>query len=280
MIRSAADRRDRRTVNARETDLIIIAGHSHVRSLIGYGDGRAEGTYVLPVEGYDNIYGLHSPWPRPQDYWPTLMRHAPGNSVVVLWEGNRHNEFFLIEQQPPFDFVPRQLQSLPVQQNAHIVPEALVRRKFQYYLGNLLADLCSALKAHGARRVVVLGTPPPKRDLAGFRALLPAELPFLNHPAGTTEEQLTLTSPLVRLKLWHVMQEVHREQAESVGAEFFPVPEITTDETGFLKPEFWWTDLTHANESYGRVMVECLAERFSGVPATGESLLGAAVPGR
>lgn len=257
-----------------KTDLIIIAGHSHTRALIGYGDGRQAGVYLLPVEGHDRIFGLHSPWPRPKEYWSTLIRYGSGNTIALLWEGNLHNELFLIEPVPRFDFVLRQFRSLPVDEGVAIVPEALVRAKFRLFFGGLLADLLAALKAQAGCRIALVGTPPPIGDNEHLRGLLPTELPFLNRPPGAMEEQLTLTSPIVRLKLWLVVQQIFEEQAQQAGVDFVPVPDNVTDEIGFLRPEFWGVDLTHSNPAYGRVMVSCLAERFAPTPQTA-SLVGA-----
>ena len=230
---------------------IIIAGHSHTRALIGW---NTDGDFpLLPVEGQDGIFGLHGPWPRTGNYWSALIRYAPGHSIALLWEGNQHHQLFLIEQPLRFDFVPRRLQSLRVEEDAVIVPEALVRAKFQSLLGSLHAVL-TELKAQTHSRIALVGTPPPKGDNEQLRNLLPNEFGL-----DTMIEQVRLTPPTIRLKLWHVLQEIYQEQAERGGVEFIPVPDIVADEAGFLKPEFSAVDVTHANSAYGRVMLNHLA---------------------
>ncbi len=242
---------------------LIIAGHSHIGSL--FGGTTEKDILLLPVEGQDRIFGLHGPWPRTENYWSALTQYAPGNSIALLWGGNEHNGIFLIEQPPRFDFVPRRLPSLPVEEDATIVPEALVRVKLQYFLGPL-HDLLAVLKERTECRIVVVGTPPPKGDNEHIRRLLAPDFAYLQHAAGATVNQVTLTSPSVRLKLWHVLQENYKEQAERDGAEFLPVRHIGTDEAGFLKPEFWAPDATHANRAYGRLVLDYLADKLLGCP--------------
>jgi hypothetical protein len=251
------------------TDSIIIAGHSHVVALIGSLHEEGD-PHLFPLEEQDRIFGLRGPWPRTENYWSALTRYAPGNSIALLWDGNQHNGYFLIEQPLRFDFVPRRLQSLPVEEDAVIVPETLVRAKFfQSLLGSrtgglILNNLLTDLRAQTHSRIALVGTPPPKGDNERLLSFLPSEFAYLHNPAGLTVEQVRLTPPTIRLKLWNVIQEIYQEQAERVGVEFIPVPDIVTDEAGFLKPEFWTLDVTHANAAYGRVMLNHLVQKLRG----------------
>jgi hypothetical protein len=246
-------------VTERKSDSIIIAGHSHIGAL-GVGPAK-EDFNLLPVEGQDRMFGLHGAWPRSENYWRALVGYAPGNSIALLWGGNEHYSLFLIEQPLRFDFVPRRLQSLPVDGDAVIVPEALVRARFQSFL-TPLHDMLAELKAQTSSRVALVGTPPPKGNDQYLRSFLQPEMSHYHNSLGLTVEQVKLTPPIIRLKLWHVLQELFQEQAEREGLEFIPVPNIVTDETGFLKPEFWEADVTHANLAYGRVMHNHLAQKL------------------
>jgi hypothetical protein len=235
---------------------IIIAGHSHTAALIGSRGLPDGGICLLPVAGYDGIYGLHGPsiagYPiRTGYYWTALARYAPGNSVALFYGGNEHHANFLFEQTPGFDFVPRGLQSLPVEADAVIVSESLIRAKFRSLLGAPLQGLLTYLTRQSHSRITLIGTPPPKRDYAGFQSLFVS-----NHP------QVKLTSSTKLLKLWHVLQAILREQAESNDMGFIAVPDAITDEDGFLKPEFSDTDATHGNQAYGQLMLNYLAQRL------------------
>ena len=239
---------------------IIIAGHSHVSALIGgkewvgvmhqesIAGADSEAGYpedrpsLVPVDGYMNILGLRGEWPRNEAYWSALADQAPGNAIALLWEGNQHNSLFFVEQPIPFDFVPRALQHLPVEDGAWLVPESLVREKLQSAVGNL-QELLENLKAAANCQVALVGTPPP---------------PLI--PAGHNGVRITASN--VRLKLWYVLTEIMEEQAEVAGVAFIPIPGGVTDEAGFLKREFWMNDSTHANPAYGRIMLSHIAQMF------------------
>ena len=236
---------------------IIIAGHSHIVALLG----GCEEEVLSPVEGWDRFFGLHGPWPRTEHYWESLNRYAPGNSIALLWRGNEHNELFIFEQSPRFDFVPKQLQELPVADDAVIVPSALVQDRLRYTL-NSLHDVLVAARQHTDCRIGVVGTPPPKGDSDFLYRFVEQEFaPVLKH-FGIQASDIRLTAPIIRLKLWHVLQALYKEQAEQDDVEFLPVPEAVKDQTGFLKPEFWAEDVTHANSAYGQIMLKYLAEQL------------------
>lgn len=239
---------------------IVIAGHSHVAALIG---GREWHGYLLPavisdnarsddavdttgpllpIQGHERIFGLKGPWPRTAEYWDAFVENAAGRSVALLWEGNHHNGLFLIEQPIPFDFVPRSLASLPVDEDAVIVPEAVIRAKLGPAF-NGIRELIARVKKQPDSRAALVGPPPPP--------ILPTK--HLNY---------RLTSSNVRLKLWQVQIDLLREEAEEVGAEFITAPDSVRDAEGFLKPEFWSVDPTHGNVAYGQVMLNELEKRL------------------
>lgn len=241
---------------------VIIAGDSHTVALIG---SRSEADYELfPVDGQDGVFGLHGRWPRTHKYWEGLSREARGRTIVLLWKGSDHNASFLIEQPPPFDFVCRSCPSLPLQHGATILPEALVRAKFEV-LQDSLHEVLVLLNAAPQCRVVLAATPPPKGDDTELRRYLAAEAYYcelLEH-LGIAPGEVRLTHPTVRLKLWQTIQELYQEQAERDGVEFLPLPGIAQDEAGFLKREFWAPDATHANAAYGLVMRRHIAETLT-----------------
>lgn len=240
----------------RKTDAIIVAGHSHTAALIGGGSGPDAEICLMPVEGHDRVFGLHGPWicgypVRNGYYWSALARYAPGNAIALLFYGNEHNTHFLFEQPPRFDFLPRGLPGLPVEADSVIVAESLIRAKFRSLLAPPLQGLLTYLKVQTDARIVLVGTPPPKRDYEGFQNVFAPQYP-----------EVTLTSPIKMLKLWHVLQEAYQEQAERNGLEFISVPDNVMDDDGFLKLEFADVDITHANRAYGQVMLDHLTRQL------------------
>jgi hypothetical protein len=231
---------------------IIIAGHSHAAALVGACDTEGPDTCLLPVPGYDRVFGLHGPslegFPvRTNDYWSALARCGTGNAIGLVYGGNEANWSFLFEEAVPFDFVPRHHPDMPLAPDAVIVPEAQIRAEIDRNLGCDLRDVLALLTQQTDARVLLVSPPPPKGDQRRLQELLP--------PAAAGAR---ITSPHVRLKLWHVLVERYQECASEHGVEFVSVPETVIDEGGFLKPEYWAADLTHGNQEYAKTMLELL----------------------
>lgn len=240
---------------------IVIAGHSHTIALL-----LNAGPVAAPQEGAlfpitERVYGLHGAWPRTPGYWGALARLASDNSIALFWRGNDHFASFVFEQSPKFDFVVRTAEDAEIDENAVIVPAALVRAKLKKLgFGPELDGVLSSLKGQGNNRIALVGTPPPKGDSNYLRRFVENEYKFELEQLGFTPETARLTSLHVLLKLWLLLQEMYKEAAEKHGIRFIPVPDRVKDDAGFLRRKFWGEDVTHANPAYGRVMLDHLAE--------------------
>jgi hypothetical protein len=76
---------------------------------------------------------------------------------------------------------------------------------------------------------------------------------------GVEIADLQITPGSVRLKLWHVLQEMMKETANSVGWSYVPVAPEAFDPNGFLKLELAAVGVTHANIIYGGMMIKQMA---------------------
>ena len=66
----------------------------------------------------------------------------------------------------------------------------------------------------------------------------------------------------LRLKLWFLLQQMMRETAERLAIEFWPVSASAMTEEGYLRPEYWAPDATHANGAYGALMLDEYEKRL------------------
>lgn len=114
-----------------------------------------------------------------------------------------------------------------------------------------------------------LATPPPKGDQERLQALLKNHGRKVNRPAQ-------------RLALWQIEMEVVRDLCAEWGVEFIEPPAASRDSHGFLRPEYYAADITHANAAYGELVLrqleELVADRVVAsdqkslpVPATGSA---------
>jgi hypothetical protein len=240
---------------------IIIAGHSHVAALGVSLSATAIG--LEPIAGApDGFCGLAGPWTGTRDaaYWEALAEAARDRTAVINWSGNEHNALFLLHTPPAFDFHlgdPRHDRIAP---DALILPKLLVEARLDAGMAALTGAV-RLVKAHGPAALLVLGTPPPKRDLSGLAHVI-AKSDFWRSRAGEIGQdsaQPIFTPPHLRLKLWAVLQERMAAAAQAGGGEFVPVPAEVQDDDGFLRPDLWADDLTHANRDYGRIVLDHLA---------------------
>jgi hypothetical protein len=244
---------------------LVIAGDSHVFALgIPHTPGLEEAVLVPMANDRVEMLAVDGPCPRPLAYWQDVVRFSEGRSAAISWCGNQHHQFFLFAPSPLFDFVMASRPDLPLEETAELVPEAMVRQVFWptvAILGAMLGELASK----GCSRAFVLGTPPPKGDDDRVRAYLSAEpgLVALAAERGFAIADVPLTPPLVRLKLWRVVQEMMAELAGANGASFVEVPPEAQDDTGFLRPEYWVPDATHANHVYGQLLLNRLLDRVT-----------------
>ena len=258
---------------------IVIAGSSHKTALIGGVPTLHGETRLLPVAGRDRVFGLHGGTLPTESYWRILARHAPGNSIALSLGGNEHYWFFLFETCPRFDVMPRGLELLPVEEDAVIIPEAMVRAKFAAFRAPTLRTVMSILKGLSGTntRIALLGSPPPKREndriLAAYgrqndehQLTSSAKMLKLWHTLKADGHQYhegQLTSSVKMLKLWRILQGTMQQEAEENGIQFIPVPDIAMADDGFLKEEFEDENyFMHANRAYGQLMLDHLEQNL------------------
>lgn len=246
------------------TSDLVLSGDSHVCALgapciLGLSSARVEpvareGSTILSVEG---------PFPRDLAYWQDVVRFSGGRTAAICWGGNQHNQWFLFAPRPLFDFVVASRPDLPADAEAQLVSESMVRELFWPSVA-ILSAMIEEL-ARSQARIILLGTPPPKRDEEVIRGYLQKEplLMKLAAEKGYSMNDVAVTPAITRLKLWRVIQDMMAEIATGSGGSFVEVPPETQDDLGFLVPEFWAPDATHANNEYGRLMLNRLLDHVA-----------------
>lgn len=209
----------------------------------------------------DGVFGLVGTWPRQIDaYWDAAKEHAKGRVIAVFCGGNAHLANFLFAPTPLFDFVASANPALALDETAEIVPEEAIRT---FLAAPVLCfkDRIKALKG-AAIKVLVAGTPPPKEDDAFIRGRFETEPHFGRVAAqlGLKVTEVPLSPPVLRLKLWMALQGVLSNLAKETGATFVPVPSAAQSGLGFLNRSCYANDVTHANRTYGEIMLKELRQ--------------------
>lgn len=238
---------------------LIVAGSSHIFAL-GIPETADEAETLIPLgDGPRGLFGLLAQWPRNDRYWQAVGAVSAGKVVAIFWDGNQHIGGYLIRPDRPFDFFLHERPDLDPEPGAYVVPAAALRAQMTQRFP-LLAAVITELKVAGATPLVCC-TPPPKGDDDFIRRSL-VEAPYLNfgNQKGVDHSRLELSAPRFRLKLWLVIAQELQNLAIAHGAHYLPVPDDVMTGEGFLKPEYFANDASHANRAYGARMLDHLSD--------------------
>jgi hypothetical protein len=211
-------------VNAAITQPIIIAGSSHAACLGVPLTVEPESGPLLKIDS--DFEAVTGNFPRDDEYWERTVQFAEGRAVVVVWNGNQHYGRFLLQENPPFDFVVPCQQELPLNPGSILVPYTAIKEIWRDTLIGL-EDLVKRLASIDGCRAFILGTPPPVRDPASIQAALEQRDDLFVRQSLYYDidlETARLTPRSVMWKLWASIQDAMAEVAKTYGAEFIPVP--------------------------------------------------------
>jgi hypothetical protein len=186
--------------------------------------------------------------PSGEKHWELVLRESVGKTLVFVWNGNQHIARFLFQDDPEI-VIYGQKDAVFSPRSSHLASIQKLRSSFEWSFIELVELLNMH---HDPTQVLVLGTPPPKRNVFVMDNVM-NELYFVNlmKEMGITKEEVRLSKEFFRLRLWQIIQDRLREIANSVGAAFVGVPSFAKDSEGFLLDQFAAADTSHANGAYG-----------------------------
>ena len=239
----------------------LIAGHSHIR-IMGVPLATDDGVTRIVDTIDPRFSGLAGQWPRDPNYVEELVKAASNRTVFLIWTGNQHLAVFLFRPEVPFDFVVSSQADLPVDPDVELLPENILRAVFHDF--DKLEELLPRLKAQPGCRPIVCGTPPPKPDNQFLMDIMSKEAAWVSlaRQRGLDPFAIPLSSPLLRLKLWILIQNQLAEIAALADVEFDPVPHEAQSQDQFLAAEFWGVDATHAWGRFGDLTREHWYQKF------------------
>ncbi|MCV7090829.1 hypothetical protein [Mycobacterium interjectum] len=241
---------------------MLIIGNSHVNCYGGHMGRSPEDYEMNPIDearGFMRIGGD----PVNLGYWDAAVELAKTFPIALCFLGNQHVYHFMFLDKR-FDFALASHPGLVVEQGVELVPELQVREVFQPSMAHLEMVVTRMLDT-GGQRPIVLGTPPPKGDNEAIRRGMQVNADVFAKMASDLcldPEKAQLAPAYLRLKLWFLLQQMMRETAERLAVEFWPVSASAMTEEGYLRPEYWGEDATHANAAYGAFMLDEYEKRL------------------
>jgi hypothetical protein len=189
-----------------------------------------------------------------EQFLEATAKLGPNDVVLSMIGGNQHAVFSTIQHPQPFDFfTPEGPACDPA---AGLVPYRALEDTFVRGLRSGDGKSLEALRKATSARVVHIIPPPPKSD-TGFIEK--------HHETRFAQEELArlgVSPPQLRLKFWRLQARVLEEICNALGIEVMMPPARAVDEEGFLRPEFYAQDATHANWRYGERVLREVERRY------------------
>lgn len=183
-----------------------------------------------------------------------LARYEP-LPVILAVGGNEHNVLSILEAEPKYDFILAERPDLPLAAVAEIYPEAMAREILRDWMDDGLR-LLRAIRAASRSPMAQMSPPPPlpKSHVLAF----PGDL--LSDPAAGDR----IAADALRFKMWRLACGLYRETCREAGVAFIEAPSDATDANGMMCELYRGGDPTHANDKFGRRMLEAAFAIFSG----------------
>jgi hypothetical protein len=173
---------------------------------------------------------------------------SPQDIVISTIGGNQHQVVSLIQHPISFDIMLKGDAPEPVAENDYVIPYAQIREYFENGLRGKDGRRLQALKNSGTCRVFHLVPPPPKEDEAHI--LKKQETAFVE--AGLKEKGISPAA--LRLKIWRLQVQVLQQLTAEWDVGLLTNPDGTRCSKGFLHPDYYAQDATHANAAYGELV--------------------------
>jgi hypothetical protein len=181
-----------------------------------------------------------------------VAESAPDDLIASTIGGNLHQVVGLVQHPVAFDFIEPGDQSPPDSQPCVLIPYQTIWSFFERSLRRNDGQRIKTLREAAGRPIYHLLPPPPKESTAHI--LQRNETAF--QKAGIATKGVT-PAP-IRLKLWRLQCAVLRYLCTEWGFHLLPPPDGTQTPEGFLKPEYYKNDATHANAGYGELVLRQL----------------------
>jgi hypothetical protein len=261
------------TLGANMPDSVLLVGHSHlsVFDLHRRLDPPDSPPFLLKTisDSPRLVEGLSCLRPA-ESQADGLKEFCGGRTVVLLWRGGYHHAKFAVVASPQFDFLLSDDPDSEIDPATAIVAEAMVEAVLKPAADDLLGCLSylKALEPLPPKRIIVAAIPPPKGDMDFIRARIGAEFGAdLAQKLHDAFPEIDIISPMTMLKIWKLLMRMNKRTALEAGVEFLDIPPGSQDEHGFLLPEYYSHDVTHANAAWGNLFLSHLNNYLDGASA-------------
>lgn len=224
-----------------------------------FGDTQSYAfNYLYAPEFSPNLSSV-TPSPTLNPAIMNMLERRDPHWIILSLGGNEHNVLSILQLYEKYDFILGEEPDLPLAPGAEIYPEAMARETLRDWMDEAL-NLFLAFRAASQAPMAQVSPPPPlpkAHVLANPRELVPNPL-----------YRKKISPDSLRHKMWRIACGLYRETCRKAGILFIETPKDIIDENGMLAGRYWGADATHANDAFGRRMMEEAFQFLSG--ATGD----------
>lgn len=170
--------------------------------------------------------------------------------LAISLLGTYHNIIGLLQHQEPFDFFEPDNENIDPE--AQLIPYAAMRDMVMGHLRG--GKRVRQILEKSAARTFHLATPPVKESNDHI----------LNNTSkyrGAALNEVGITPAPLRAKLWRLEMSCLVELSKEWGVGFLMTPDAALTPEGYLKPDLYENDATHANAKYGAMVLQQLADQ-------------------
>jgi hypothetical protein len=241
---------------------MLVFGHSHTHAMQVAVEKRLRKGVGAPLgvfRALDEKGGKGTGDTRFADFLALAAQLRPKDIVLSMIGGSQHAAFSTIQHPRRFDFYPL-TSGRRDRGDVEIIPRRAIRDAVEAAIQKSDGGMLKVLRESTAARIVHLVPPPPKADNAYI---------LHNHEnlfAASGIASLGVSQPELRLKFWELQVEILQAFCRKRSIEVV-LPPAKTTEKGFLRPEYYGRDSTHANWRYAETLLRSLEKRFLSCPS-------------
>lgn len=223
----------------------LLAGHSHLFAMYMAMNNNA---YFQQFFGLITQSEFNKPNQPDSDYWDFVAHLSKNKNTLISWNGNQHNIHFLLNTNLKFSAIGfHENKALPS------VPLGRIKDLFRptFYELELILSRFPNLE-----NVCLLGTPSPKPKKL-LNQFIQKDQYFIDlaKKLNLDQSSISVSDDDLRIFMWKITQDLTAETAIKFGCKFLATPKSTHDGNYLMLEKYSAPDLTHANESFGDVML-------------------------
>lgn len=236
----------------------VIIGHSHINALVSAAKSASS---IANTQNEVEFLLVRMPARTPPVLFQTDGQWTPNPAVIAELEragafndptcvyvsilgGNEHNVLGLLEHPKPFDIAAGH------RLDAQHIPEGLIRKLLEQHTREVRTEFLPHLLSRTTGPFLVIETPPP---IASAEHIANHLDPYF----GLTREQIVVAPAELRMQLWMITRDLIQKTCADLGIPYIKTPNDSLAD-GFLAPQYWSTDATHANAAHGEMWLQRL----------------------